>query len=156
MLVTLPFALILLDAWPLGRWRIGDGTAGSWMPPRALWIEKLPLFLLAFASCVITWIVQRAAMPTGEAYPLHQRLGNAVIACLTYVRQTAWPAALSPFYPHPGRELSAAMVVVSATILSTLTAIVLRSRRRAPPVVIGWLWFLGTLVPVIGIVQVGS
>ena len=153
MLVTLPFVLLLLDRWPLAR---TESTAH-------LVREKAPLLLLAVASCVVTVIVQRAggALDPLETLPLGARLANAGVAVVTYVGQTLWPVGLACYYPHPG-ILSAAgtspwSVPALAALALVLAACVVAARlhRRAPWLFVGWFWFLGMLVPVLGLVQVG-
>ncbi len=151
MLVTLPFVLLLLDVWPLGRFR----ERGTSLLPRLR--EKLPLFLLAAASSLVTFLVQRAggAMQSAEAYPLAVRCANAVVAYASYLGTLVWPSGLAVFYPHPGASLALASVCGSLGLLLLLTATAWRLRRRQPAWLVGWLWFVGTLVPVIGVVQVG-
>jgi tetratricopeptide (TPR) repeat protein len=157
MLVTLPFLLLLIDAWPLGRFEPG----GGWSSARRLLLEKLPLFVLAGLSAAVTLHAQRAggALRTLEALPLEARLLNAPLALMGYLARFAWPTELAYFYPHPhlageaspwGRSIGA----LGALLLASLLA--LRVRRRAPALALGWCWFLGLLVPVLGIVQVGE
>ncbi len=157
-LVTLPFLLLLLDAWPLGR--LG-GAAGAAPEPAALRravLEKWPLFLLVAASSVITVIAQRAGGAVAKLTDLGlaDRLANAVVATASYVVKAFWPAGLAVFYPHPGDSLPAWQIALSLAVLVAVTAGALRVWRPVPAVAVGWLWFLGMLVPVIGIVQVGS
>ena len=148
MLVTLPFTLLLLDVWPLGR-----------TPLPSLWKEKAPLFAMSAMSCAVTFIVQNSA---GAVQPLRkiafaERVANAFLAYATYLGQTFWPKALAVFYPYPDRlGLLTWPVAGSALLLVATTAIVIRLRRAAPFLAVGWLWYLGTLVPVIGLVQVGG
>ena len=147
MLVTLPFTLLLLDYWPLGRLR---DARDVW--PRVR--EKAPLFLLSVASSVITWNVQHAA---GAMTPLSlvTRLGHAAVSYVGYLGKTIWPLHLSPIYPHPGR-VAVEAVVPCLLVLALVTAAVVWQRRERPFLLVGWLWYLGTLVPVIGLVQVGA
>jgi len=154
MLVTLPFALLLIDYWPLARLRKApDGQRPAW---RRCIAEKTPLFLLSAASCLITFHVQRSAgaVLSHEAIPFAARLGNALVAYIDYMVKTIWPVRLAVFYPHPG-SIPAGRVVLSCTILAALSLLFVHYRRRFPFLIVGWLWFLGTLVPVIGLVQVG-
>ncbi len=144
MLVTLPFVLLLLDAWPLGR-------RGAPFLLR----EKLPLFALAAVSCAVTLAAQRGAIGTTEAYPLAARAANALVAYATYLLKALWPANLAVFYPYAPRSLGAPGVILSALVLAAATAGAYFLRRARPYAWTGWLWYLGTLVPVIGIVQVG-
>jgi len=149
MLVTLPFTLLLLDIWPLRR------AAASWKD-RVL--EKWPLFALAAASSVVTYAVQRSggAMAPEDTFPFAVRVQNALVACAAYLGKAAAPFGLSVFYPHPGQGFPIAEVLLSALGLAIATALVLRGVRARPWLAVGWLWFLGTLVPVLGLVQVGS
>jgi protein O-mannosyl-transferase len=154
MLVTLPCVLVLVDVWPLKRF--------DWQAPlgAALWArvrEKLPLFALAAAASVVTYVVQHAsgAMTSVERFPLALRLANAPIAVVEYLRMSFWPVGLAPFYPHVERN-SFALPIVAALVLALVTLASWRQARRRPWLCVGWLWFLGMLVPVIGIVQVGG
>ena len=162
MLVTLPFVLILLDFWPLQRWTVREkrtpcnfsfnnkyknGLIGSI-------VEKLPLFALAIASCGITLYAQKEAIKSFELFPLTIRISNAIVSYVTYLEKTIWPFHLSIFYPfHPLHPLS---VALSATALILVTLIGCTFRKKFPYLAVGWLWYLGTLIPVIGIVQVGG
>jgi Flp pilus assembly protein TadD len=155
MLVTLPFTLLLLDAWPLGRI---DVARPAWRTAWPLVREKLPMFGLAIVAAATTFIVQRqagAARPMAE-YSFLQRLENAGVAVLAYLVDTVWPTSLAVFYPHPETPLSVARLAGSLGLLGTITALAWWARRRQPSLIVGWLWFLGTLVPVIGLVQVGN
>ena len=161
MLVSLPIVLLLLDFWPLGRWKLdetprmffGISRAG----PAGLVLEKAPLFLLAAASAVVTLLVQRAggAVRSLESFPLSERIGNALVAYAGYLRIFVWPTNLAIFYPHPGTALPVGKVLGAALLLAGLSAGALVLRRKAPFVIVGWLWFLVMLFPVIGVVQVG-
>jgi tetratricopeptide (TPR) repeat protein len=150
MLVTLPATLLLLDYWPLGRLR---STRDLWPRMR----EKLPLVPIVVASAVVTLAVQGSGGAVGslDAYPLAVRIGNAVDAYATYLWMAVWPFDLAIIYPHPG-QVSGWRVAASATVLAVLSAVALRERGRRPYLLVGWLWYLGTLVPVIGLVQVGD
>ncbi len=153
MLVTLPFVLLLLDVWPLGRF--GKAPAGR------LVLEKAPLFALVAVSSVVTFFAQRAegAVQSLETYTLGVRVANALVAYLAYIGKFFWPVRLSPYYPHPGDGIpgwqpAAALAALAAATLATLALARRNDRLRFLPV--GWLWYLGTLVPVIGLVQVGQ
>ncbi|HVH50083.1 MAG TPA: tetratricopeptide repeat protein, partial [Candidatus Bathyarchaeia archaeon] len=168
-IITLPFLLLLWDFWPLQRWNPAtdsEPTAGrnSTFSFWRLCAEKIPLLLLSVASAVITIQAQTrggavqiatAARRTVAAYPMALRVENAVVAYARYVEMAVWPVGLAPMYPHPGATVSRISVLFSIFLLSVITAIVLvaRSRRHLP---VGWFWFLGSLVPMIGIVQVGG
>jgi tetratricopeptide (TPR) repeat protein len=151
MLVTLPFVLLLLDHWPLGRL----GGRAQWR--RAL-LEKLPLFVLVVLACGVTLVAQRAggALQALEIYPLAVRFENAVDAYAFYVVKAFWPSGLAVFYPHAHGGLPLWRVVLGALFLLGVSAWVLRELRRRPYLGVGWLWFVGMLVPVIGLVQVGQ
>jgi len=168
MLVTLPFAFLLLDVWPLKRFcnyrayepetSPGDprnsGPSGNSLA--GLLVEKIPFFLLSAAGCVITVIAQKAggAVASLELLPLWQRAGNALISYVMYLYHFVWPVSLAFHYPHPG-AWPIWGYAACAGLLFAISAGVILLRRQAPYLLIGWLWYLGTLVPVIGIVQVG-
>lgn len=145
MLVTLPFVLLLLDAWPLKRW--------GRVPARTLVLEKVPLAVLAVASCAITLVVQRSAMERMEGVPLGERVANALVSYVAYIGAMVWPRKLAIFYPYP-HGLSWQPVAAAALILAVSFAAIGLARGR-PWLLVGWFWYLITLVPVIGLVQVG-
>jgi len=147
MLVTLPFTLLLLDYWPLER------TSVSWT--RKV-LEKLPLIAMAVASSVITSIVQQrgGAVGTLELVPMSDRLANAIVSYGGYLKMLVWPADLAVLYPYVF-NLPVASVALAGVALAAITALAWSVRRSEPSVLVGWLWFLGTLVPVIGLVQIG-
>ncbi|HWB60445.1 MAG TPA: glycosyltransferase family 39 protein, partial [Chthoniobacteraceae bacterium] len=149
MAVTFPAALLLLDFWPLRRW-----PAKSW---KALVLEKIPLFGLALAHAAVTFLVQHAAGAAnfGRRFPLASRLGNALVSYARYLGKTFYPAHLSPMYWHPG-YWPAWAVIASLLLLAALTWLAWHWRGTRPWLAFGWLWFLGTLLPVIGIIQVGA
>jgi tetratricopeptide (TPR) repeat protein len=157
MLVTLPFVLLLLDYWPLRRFG-GEAAArgGLPLPPLRLVVEKVPLLLLAAASSVVTWRVQEAggAVSAFDRLPLGSRIANAVVAYVTYLADALRPTRLGVLYPYPD-AVAAWKVLAAGAVLAAITVVVLRAARRAPYLAVGWLWYLGTLVPVIGLVQVG-
>jgi Tfp pilus assembly protein PilF len=155
MLVTLPFALLLLDYWPLRRW--GKREEGSTQSPRQLILEKLPLLVLAAASSVVTVAAQRyegAINPAAFSFAL--RFENALLAYVAYLGKIFWPANLSISYPHIRATVPIAGLLAAAALLLLVTWFAIRRRAREPYLLVGWLWFLGTLVPVIGLIQVGS
>jgi Tfp pilus assembly protein PilF len=157
MLVTLPFVLLLLDYWPLERLSPKRGKAGSKHSLSYLLVEKVQLFAMALASCIVTFIFQKkgGAIPTTENYTFLIRLANASISYLLYITKMIWPARLAFFYPHPGRNVSILYAAISAIFLLAITVLVLRFAGNRRYLVTGWFWYLGTLVPVIGIVQAG-
>jgi Flp pilus assembly protein TadD len=155
--ITLPFLLLLWDYWPLGRYSRDSAAAGE--PARAigLLLEKAPLFLLSLASAVVTMQAQKAggAIHSPILYPFWLRFENAVVSYSRYIGKAFWPTQLSPLYPHPLDLLKFWQVIASAIFLLLATTLVIRSRRHGY-LVTGWFWFLGTLVPMIGLVQVGE
>ncbi len=173
MLVTLPATLLLLDIWPLGRWGgMGYGVWGmgfatpQFLTPKPqtpypiphLFLEKAPLFVLAVASSVATVIAQYGgkSMTTLDVLPVAQRVANAALVYVQYLLMMVWPSHLAPFYPHPGPSISYLLAGFCALLLVAVTIAVFAGLRRWPYLAVGWLWYLGTLLPVIGIVQVGA
>lgn len=157
MLVTWPFVMLLLDFWPLNRitQKPKIFSLESWKANQKLVSEKIPFFVLTILSSSITLIVQRGAMAKTELVTGSDRVSNAILAYTNYLQQTVWPTKLAVFYPFPTNipviELGIAIIVL--IVISTLA---IRLARSQPFVLIGWLWFLGTLLPVIGLVQVGA
>jgi tetratricopeptide (TPR) repeat protein len=171
MVVTLPFALLLLDYWPLGRLQLRRQSkeqdlsqpesvqAGPQGPPAwRLLAEKIPLFILSIVLSIITFIVQqRGGTVSGLGnVPLKYRVANALVSYETYIRKMIWPSRLAVFYPHPFDKLPMWQVAASALLLLAVSIAVFWVARRRKYLAVGWLWFLGTLVPVIGLVQVGA
>jgi protein O-mannosyl-transferase len=157
MLVTLPFVLLLLDYWPLGRFSPKRGKASSKYSLSYLLIEKVPLFAMALASCIVTFVVQKkSGAMEWEHYGLLIRLANASISYLQYINKMIWPARLASFCPHAGQNISILYAVVSAGFLLAVTMLIFRFAKERRYLVVGWLWYLGTLVPVIGLIQVGA
>ena len=164
MPVTLPFLLLLLDWWPLGRWTpFGPRPAGArppalgLLPPARLWAEKLPLFLLAAASGVVTLLAQGlgGAVVTEGRIAFAVRATNALASVLGYLGKTLYPQDLIFYYRFP-TAVPLWWLPASAATIAVLTWLALRAARRRPWLGVGWLWYLGTLVPVIGLVQVGG
>jgi Tfp pilus assembly protein PilF len=159
MVVTLPFVLMLLDYWPLRRiqnWTEPGDPAQQQASAAKLVLEKLPLFGLSAASSLITMSAQRAAGAVGALpFPFGVRLKNALFSYVLYVEKAIWPSNLAPLYPHPGHSLAIWKVVFAVVLLAAVTALVVKFRSRGY-LLVGWLWFLGTMVPVIGLVQVGN
>jgi tetratricopeptide (TPR) repeat protein len=156
MLVTLPCLLLLLDYWPLGRFDADRGaTAG---PRKRVVAEKIPLLALAAAFSVIALYAQGrgGAVRSLERVPVEARLANALVSYVAYLRKFFWPADLAPFYPHPGSALPFWQVAGAGLLLGAVTALAVWQARRRPYFIVGWLWYLGSLVPVVGIVQVGD
>ena len=146
MIVTLPFVLLLLDFWPLRRpWR------------RVLLWEKAPLVVLAAAVAVLTLVSQRQghAVRSLTSLPIGERLSNALWTYLAYIGRTLWPAKLAVYYPY-SHDLPAVQLLLAVAVLGGVTTLAIRWFRSHPYVAVGWFWYLGTLVPVIGLVQVGG
>ena len=160
MVITLPFVLLLLDYWPMARAR-GTNAKANQMQPTSPWsrlvLEKLPLFVLSAGSAVITMQAQQSggAIRTVAEFSFGVRIATAIYAYSMYLWKMVWPARLAPLYPHPGDSLAAWQVLLAALVLIAISTAAWRFRTRRY-LLIGWLWFLGTLVPVIGLVQVGE
>jgi tetratricopeptide (TPR) repeat protein len=154
MLVTLPAVLLLMDYWPLRRWPASETPYASASIGRLV-LEKLPLFAMVFATIPLTLQAQSDVVRTLEHFSIGIRIENAVVAYAKYVGMLFWPADLCVFYPHPRNRIPLWQTVVSAVVLVAITAIALREWGRRPYLFVGWFWYLGTLVPVIGLVQVG-
>ena len=154
MLVTLPFLLLVLDWWPLGRISNFKFQISNY---RWLLLEKIPFFALAFADVAVSYLAQAhsGAVRSLAAAPLASRLENIPVSYLAYLEKTFWPTNLSVFYPLPETVRLGAAAGAFA-VLALLTLMVWRLKKDAPWFLAGWLWFLGTLVPVIGLVQVGD
>jgi hypothetical protein len=154
MLVTLPFVLLLLDYWPLDRFSPKRGEAGSKYSLPYLLIEKVPLFAMTLVLCIVTFIFQKkggAMVP----FTLRIRISNALVSYVEYIGKMIWPSRLAVFYPHPDKNISILHVVISVVLLLAVTILILRFAKKRRYLVTGWFWYLGTLVPVIGFVQVG-
>jgi tetratricopeptide (TPR) repeat protein len=161
MAITLPFALLLMDYWPLGRLisREAADISGTVVTEKRsinwLIIEKLPLFAMSAASAVVTMKAQRAGGAVTIKYPLLAHLQNAIVSYVLYIGKAIWPARLAALYPYPTEGWPARVVVLSALFLIIVTALVVRYREHRY-LLWGWFWFLGTMVPMIGLVQVGN
>jgi protein O-mannosyl-transferase len=164
MLVTLPFVLLLLDYWPLQRFQSSKVHSRSSTPRRPstsdfriigrLLREKIPFFVLAAAASVVTFLVQSRTGARVTGLPFLARLENALVSYCRYLIKLCWPVDLSVFYPHPG-SWPLQTVLLSGVVLVGVSSLAFALRRRCPYFLLGWFWFLGTLVPVIGLVQVG-
>lgn len=159
MLVTVPFMLLLLDVWPLRRitiagWRL---TLAQRHVVAGLIREKVPFFLLGIAAAIVTYVTQQrtGAVASATQISVLFRAGNAMVSYVTYLAQMLWPASLALFYPYP-LHLSPVVVGTSVVALIAITVLTLRAAPRAPYLAVGWLWYLGTLVPVIGFIQAGD
>ena len=154
MLVTWPFVMLLLDFWPLNR-VTGDGWQLTGKVWRRLVLEKIPFFALTLISCLVTVKVQQGAMSSSGLISMSDRVCNAIVAYGSYLHQTVWPVNLAMFYPFPV-SISAEMLMLPLVMLVGSSVLCVRLARKRPFLIVGWCWFLGTLVPVIGILQVGA
>ncbi len=146
MLVTLPFVLLLLDYWPLERIR-----GQVWKCA----LEKIPLIALSTVSSIVTFLVQKGAVGQTAELPIWERISNAIVSYVLYIWQMLWPVRLAVFYPHPENRLPLWEIVFSLLLLLCITVLAIAQRKRRPYLITGWFWYLGMLVPVIGLVQVG-
>jgi tetratricopeptide (TPR) repeat protein len=153
MLVTVPFLLLLLDYWPLERISGQKSQIGRRLLP--LIVEKIPLIALSAVSSIVTFLAQRGAIGWTEQLPVSTRITNAFVAYVVYIQQMFWPAKLAVFYPHPENRLPVWETTLALIVLVGITAAAFVLRKNAPYFITGWLWYLGMLVPVIGLVQVG-
>ncbi len=171
MLVTLPFVLLLLDYWPLGRFQLEKAvknvnrrkqkpinTHSQWQLSYSPVWEKVPFFVLSAISSIVTFLVQQhgGAVERIESVSIIARFANASISYLRYIGKTIWPSRLAVFYPHPGDRLQMWQAVAAALLLLGISIWIIWLARSHKYLPVGWLWFLGTLVPVIGLVQVGA
>lgn len=167
MLVTLPFVMLLMDYWPLNRLPEYQDPKitprASRLTPHAscfkplIW-EKLPFFALTVISSIITVFAQRAGglVRSLEVFPMSVRIGNAMVSYIAYISKMIWPRNLAFHYPHPGTSLPLWKAAAAGLLLAGISAAVIRAGRKYPYLTVGWLWYLGTLLPVIGLVQVAS
>ena len=157
MVIPFPFALLLLDYWPLGRLSgtDTDGNSRKFYPAlRALVIEKIPLFVMAAAGGAVTVYVHSREHALTATMPFSWRFKNAIFSYLAYLGKAIWPVGLAPYYPHPENTLSWTIVALSGLALAAITLIVWRFRERKY-LLMGWLWYLGTMLPMIGFIQTG-
>jgi len=162
MLVTLPAVMLLLDYWPLQRLQFtGDpgrlalqreNGASVW----SLFREKIPFLALSVVFSVVTFIALRSFRQSVVTYSWPERIGNAIVSYVTYLAQMVFPVGLTPWYPHPGQQLGLPEVLFSLLVLLAISALALATGRTRPYLIIGWLWYLGMLFPVIGLVQRGE
>src|SRR5437762_4869514 len=153
MLVTVPFVLLLLDYWPFRR--IADQRSHPGHQLLSLLVEKIPLIALSAVSSTVTFLAQRGALGWTEQLPMLSRFNNAIVAYIIYMRQMFWPAGLAVFYPHPENRLPPWEISLALSVLIGITVAAVILRKKAPYLITGWFWYLGMLVPVIGLVQVG-
>jgi hypothetical protein len=159
MVITLPFVLMLLDFWPLGRIENWTQPSEAFPVMQAPWsrlvLEKLPLLALSVGSAIITVVAQQASEVSAHVLPPAVRLETAFYAYGTYLWKMIWPLHLALIYPHPGRTLATWKPLLGAILLVIVSLIAWMQRKARPYIAVGWLWYLGTAVPIIGIVQVG-
>ncbi len=148
MVVTLPFVLLLLDYWPLKRFTQPGGRLIPWR----LIAEKLPLLALSGIACVATLFAQEEAI---ASLPLSERIGNALVSCVAYLGQMIYPIGLAVYYPHPGNGLALWKIIAALALLLVIFIGAIATRRKQPWFLVGWLWYLGMLVPAIGLIQSG-
>ena len=166
MLVTLPFVLLLLDFWPLNRLKIKNDSDFQSDSTREddfgikyrIILEKIPLFILVLISCILTFLAQigGSAVTPLKALSLNSRMANALVSYVNYVYKGIWPHKLAVFYPHPGNALPAWQIFGAALLIVTGCFFAVRAWKQYPYIAVGLFWYLGTLVPVIGLVQVGN
>ena len=161
MVVTLPFVLLLLDYWPLNRFKAGQTNNHTGKPDLGLALlrlvyEKIPLFVLAGLSCGVTFMAQKKGEALGllDVHPLTMREANAVASYVKYIQKLIWPHDLAILYPYP-EVITAGQVLAGWAVLGCITFLAVRYCKRLPWLFVGWFWYVGTLVPVIGLVQVG-
>jgi Flp pilus assembly protein TadD len=158
MLVTFPFVLLLLDFWPLCRMRFSPNSEGKLLkaPLLKLIVEKVPFFILTIASSIVTFTVQQdwGAVAAGDLIPLSMRIANAPVSYVAYLFQTLVPVNLAVLYPFPV-ELPVWKTAGAVLLLAGISALAILKARQLPYLAVGWLWFLGTMVPTIGLIQVG-
>lgn len=161
-LVTLPFVPVLLDYWPLRRLSVqrskaGTAEGGPGISFSRSFLEKTPFFVLSLVSSIVTYAVQQSggAMEMVSSLSMPDRAANAIVSYFRYVRRTILPSDLAVFYPHPGQGLTIVAIAGASIFIALATLFAWRERTPHPYLIAGWLWFLGTLVPMIGLVQVG-
>ncbi len=157
MLVTVPVVLLLIDVWPLNRLQLDCSFLTLIKALRRLVAEKIPFILLSAALCLITIAAQKSggAMTDLQVLTIGERLANSAVACVRYCLMTVWPLGLSVYYPMPDGGWHIGVVVLAFLFLVTVTTVSVLFRKNRPVILVGWMWFLFTLVPVIGLVQVG-
>ncbi len=162
MFVTLPFLLLLLDYWPLQRWNFNascsDVPTGrpDAKPLTSLVLEKLPLFILAIGSSTITYFVQKKSGALNIDTPLILNMGNGLISYVRYIAKMFWPHPLAAIYPFNPDQINYVNVIAAGVFILTVSYFALRQTKKRPYFLMGWLWYLGTLIPVIGFVRIGD
>ena len=169
MLVTFPFVLLLLDIWPLERFQYKKNENDDFSQSERtiyyglkglmrLILEKIPLFIPVVISSILTFLAQKSegAVKTLGALSLKTRIANALVSYVSYVSKAIWPSKLAVFYPHPGAALSEWTIIGAALLIAAAILLSIRTFKKYPHIAVGLFWYLGTLVPVIGLVQVGA
>jgi protein O-mannosyl-transferase len=165
MLVSAPIILLLLDYWPLRRFEQSSAISGKTKVSesdkqrrkiRRIYVEKIPLFVLSAAACILTFVLQKRTAGAIPPLPFLWRVQNAFVSYVIYVWKTLWPARLAVFYPHPNDTLALWQVIFAILLLLAITASVIVFRKQRPYLLTGWFWYLVMLIPVIGIIQVGE
>src|SRR5436190_18638071 len=163
MLVTAPVILLLLDYWPLRRFKQYSSTTGKVLNSgkqlrtrQRLFLEKIPLLLLSAGSCFVTFVLQKHATGAIPPLPFLWRVQNALVSYVIYLWETLWPMHLAVFYPHPNNTLPIWAIVLAVALLLAITVSAIVFRNKRPYVFTGWFWYLIMLFPVIGLVQVGE
>jgi len=166
MLVTFPFVLLLLDFWPFKRFQFKDDhilqsngvTCFGFQKFYWLILEKIPLVIPVVISCILTFLAQKSegAVKALGSLSLKTRAANALVSYVSYVLKAIWPSNLAVFYPHPGNTLAAWQIIGTALLISVATFLSIRTLRKYPYIAVGLFWYFGTLIPVIGLVQVGD
>lgn len=162
-LVTVPFVLLLLDYWPLGRMQSGKSEGQqsafsdfSFSAFRAVTVEKIPLFVLSAGSCLVTVLAQKGAIEIARNFTLAERIANAAISYIVYLEQLILPIRLVCYYPFPYAVAQIAPALIAFLVLSAISIASFYWRGRYPFIFVGWFWYLGMLIPMIGVMQVGS
>ena len=166
MIITFPFVLLLLDFWPLKRFQFEnhclsqcDGKTRCYFKGSSrLILEKIPLFIPVVISCVLTFLAQQSqgAVKALGALPLTNRVANAFVSYVSYTVKAVWPSNLAVFYPHPGNTIPAWQIIAAVLIIAVANFLSIHSLKKYPYIAVGLFWYLGTLIPVIGLVQVGE
>jgi tetratricopeptide (TPR) repeat protein len=156
--ITLPLVLLLLDYWPLERFNPGRAAERKGVSPGRLLMEKIPLLLLSVFLGAITVFVQQqgGTIVTSDRLPIDVRIANALISYIKYIGKFIWPIALAIIYPHPGKNFSEELLLISFLLFVLISAVCIYLGRRKRYLAVGWLWFVGTLVPTIGLIQAGT
>ena len=155
MLVTTPFLLLLLDYWPLRRFENPPRSGATNSSATTLMLEKVPLLVLSLLAAIATLVAQKSTIGYSGQTPLGSRLGNAAMACVTYIGQMFWPTRLAVSYPQPADGVSGAKIVLLLALLGLVTAMAWWLRKARPYLIVGWLWYLICLVPILGFIPVG-